>query len=320
MKAIVFKETGTWTDKLELTEVQLTAPAADEVQISIKARPINPSDEMFISGVYRQKPVLPQIAGLEGAGVIVQCGEAVNPLLLGKHVAFRARNTWAEQVNLKPSQFRIVPDSLPFETACQLSLNTLTAFALVESAGLSANQWLLVTAANSSVSKQVIQLAKERSLRVIAVIRNDAHREALLALGADAVLNSENQNIEEEVKTITGDGVNAILDAVGGKLGTLLFRIAAPYSKIIIYGRLSADDVSFSYADVIYKNMTIAGFGIDRWLNSKNAETLNAYWNELISMVEAGKLQVNHDEVFALADFKEAISFYKRTGKRVILK
>src|SRR5690349_11136368 len=104
MKAIIFKEPGSWIDKLELAEESIPEPAEDEVQVRVVARPINPSNEMFIKGVYRQKPVLPQIAGLEGAGVIEQCGQGIDTLLLGKHVAFRARSTWAERINLKPSQ------------------------------------------------------------------------------------------------------------------------------------------------------------------------------------------------------------------------
>jgi NADPH2:quinone reductase len=320
MKAVVFKETGPWTDRLQMAEVTLPEPAIDEVQISIVARPLNPSDEMFIKGVYRQKPELPQIAGLEGAGIIEKCGQAVDKNLLGRHVAFRTRNTWAEKINLKLSQVRVVPGTIPFETACQLSLNTLTAYALLESANLVANQWLLLTAASSSVSRQVIQLAKWKGINVIAVVRNDEHRDTLLSLGATVVLNSETQPIEEEIKRFTGNGANAILEAVGGKLGTMLFTVAAPYSKMIIYGRLSNDDVSFSYASVIYKNMTLEGFGIDRWLSSKKEQDMDLIWREIISLVEAGKLQVNHEAVFELASFKEAILFYKNTGKRVILK
>ncbi|MDP4265734.1 MAG: zinc-dependent alcohol dehydrogenase family protein [Bacteroidota bacterium] len=320
MNAIIFKESGSWTDTLELTETILNEPAADEVQIKILARPVNPSDEMFIKGIYRQKPSLPQIAGLEGTGIIVKCGPSIEKSLVGKHAAFRTPGTWAEKINLKLSQFRLVPGNLPPETACQLSLNTLTAFALLEQAGLSANQWLLLTAANSSVGRQIIQLAKQKNINVIAIVRKDEHKNLLFSLGARAVLNSETQNIEEEIKTITGMGANAILDAVGGRLGTILFNVAAPFGKIIIYGRLSNENVSFSYGTVIYKNMKMEGFGIDSWMKSKTEEELGSIWEELTTLASSGALYINYDEIFGLANYKEAITCYKNTGKRIILK
>lgn len=320
MQAIIFKESGSWTDTLELTEEILEEPTDDEVQVKILARPINPSDEMFIKGVYRQKPVLPQIAGLEGAGIIEKCGQSVDKDLIGKHIAFRAKGTWAEKINLKLSQLRLIPDTLPFEIACQLSLNTLTAFALLEQANLSANQWLLLTAASSSVARQIIQLATQRDINVIAVVRKDEHKILLSQLGAKSVLNSEIQNIEEEIKAITDNGVNAIMDAVGGHLGTILFNVAAPLGKIVIYGRLTNDNVSFSYGTVIYKNMKLEGFGIDNWIKSKSEEELEVIWKELIALISKGTLHIHYDKVFELADFKEAITYYKNTGKRTLLR
>ena len=75
MNAIVFNEAGLWTDNLKLSDREINEPTETEVQVKILARPINPSDEMFIKGVYRQKPEFPQIAGLEGAGVIEKVGK-----------------------------------------------------------------------------------------------------------------------------------------------------------------------------------------------------------------------------------------------------
>src|SRR5690606_1664717 len=150
--------------------------------------------------------------------------------------------------------FRIVAKEIPFEIACQLSLNSFTAFALLELSNLAANQWLLLTAANSSVCKQIIQLARSKKIKVIALVRKDEYKNDLRNLGADIVLNIETENIEEQVINITKSGANAILDSVGGALGSIMIKVAAPLGKIIIYGRLSPDETSFTYGTVIYKN------------------------------------------------------------------
>ena len=320
MKAVLFRENGAWNEKLELGEINLLEPTDDKVQIKIISRPLNPSDKMFINGNYRMKPVLPQIAGLEGAGIIEKCGNAVDKNLNGKHVIFRTKGTWAEKINLDVTQFRIIPDEIPFEVACQLSLNTLTAYALLERAGLSENQWLVITAAGSSVAKQIIQLARIRKIKSIAIVRNDEIRNSLLKSGAKVVLNSTTQNIEEEINEISaGIVVSAVLDAVGGDLGTKMFNIISPFGKIIIYGRLSKDNVSFSNGTLIYKNLKLEGFGIDHWMNSKSKKQIAAYWKEILELISSKKLQVSYDKTFKLYDYNDAINYYEQTGKRTLL-
>lgn len=320
MQSVVFNESGPWTEKLQWTAAEINDPSDNEVQVSILARPVNPADEMFINGIYRYKPEFPQTAGLEGAGIIDRIGKNVDAALLGQQVAFRAKGTWADKINLGLQDFRVVPKEIPIEIACQLSLNTLTAYALLESAAVSSGQWLLLTAANSSVCKQIIQLAKARNIHLLALVRSDKYNTELLQLGADAVLNTEQQDLEKQIQDITGKGPNAIIDAVGGALGTSMFNAAAPFGKIIIYGRLSNDPATFHYGTVIYKNLKIEGFGIDNWMKSKSADELNRIWEGLTTAVLKGSLQLGYDKAFELKDFKEAILFYKNTGGKVILK
>jgi NADPH:quinone reductase-like Zn-dependent oxidoreductase len=275
---------------------------------------------MFIQGVYRQQPVFPQIAGLEGSGMIEKCGQAIDNALLGKQVAFRAKGTWAEKINLPMDGLQIIPDNIPSEVACQLSLNTLTAFALLDKAQLSEKQWLLLTAAHSSVCQQLIQIAKQRNINVAAVVRKDEHIEKLKSLGAAFVLNSEKHDLVKEINETIPGGIHASLDAVGGAIGSTLFKVAAPNSTIIIYGRLSNDSVNFMNGDIIYKNLKIEGFGIDTWIKNKRADELNSVWQAMISSVTNNTLNVHYDSVYSLTDFKEAINEYERTGGRIILK
>ncbi|MFT4202547.1 MAG: zinc-dependent alcohol dehydrogenase family protein [Chitinophagaceae bacterium] len=319
MEAVIFKEAGAWTEKLQLDRIEIENPLENEVQINILARPINPSDEMFIQGNYRQKPDFPQIAGLEAAGIVAKVGKNIDGKLIGQHVAFRAKGTWTEKINLPEKSFRFVPKEVPFEVACQLSLNVFTAYALIERSELTHGQWLLLTAANSSLSKQIIQLAKAKGINVIAVIRNAYYKDELFQLGADQVLNSADPDLERQILDIAPIGVNAILDAVGGVLGSIISRVAAPFGKIIVYGRLDSHDTPFSYGTIIYKNLNIAGFGIDSWMVSKNERDLDVIWEQLMSSVVNNNLHLGYEKKFSLIDFKEAILFYKETGLKTIL-
>ena len=87
----------------------------------IQASPINPADFMFIEKTYRVQPVYPQIAGFEGAGIIVGNGEdkhyPINTL-----VAFRHKNAWAEYVNVPKNKIISLLANMPVEKAAQLSI------------------------------------------------------------------------------------------------------------------------------------------------------------------------------------------------------
>ena len=234
MQAITFNQPGEWQQNLHLTRQEIKEPQPSEVQIKVMARPINPADQMFINGSYRIKPALPQIAGLEGAGIIQKVGANISKSLLGLHVSFLSAGTWAESINLQEGGYRVVPEEIPFETACQLSLNTLTAYGLLEGCGLLPGQWLILTAANSSICRLIIQMAKSRQINILALVRGPQYTSELLELGATACLNIEDEGLEGQVMEITQGGANAVLDAVGGELGAKLINITAPFAKIII--------------------------------------------------------------------------------------
>lgn len=319
MNAIIFEQTGNWLNVLKQSRVTVTEPAADEVHVKIHARPINPADEMFIQGVYRHKPELPQVAGLEGAGIIESGGKEIDQTLIGKKVSFRAKGTWADRINLKKHQFRIVPDEIPFEVSCQLSLNTLTAYALLEEAKVISGNWIAITAAYSSVGQQLIQMARTNGVRIAAIVRKDEQKNHLAALGADVVINSEKENIEEILRIVSPNGVNAFVDAVGGKTAGIFYKLLAPKATVVIYGRLSSENVSFHNADLIYKNATVKGFGIDAWMSSKNETELHTIWETIVRLIQQGDVKVHFDKKYELHEVLHAIKDYKDTSSRIIL-
>lgn len=319
IKAIWFTQTGNWKEVLAESKISIPLPAKGEVQVRIAARPINPSDEMFISGAYRKKPVFPQVAGLEGAGIIERTGDEVDSSLTGRKVSFRAVGTWAEKINLPIQNIRLIPDEITLETAAQLSLNTITAWALLEEAGLIKDQFLLLNAGASAVGKQVIQLAKTKGIRTIAIVRKPEQAAALYALGAWQVLVWNKNELATSVMELTGTGVHAILDAVGGEQGSVFYKIMAPFGKLIIYGRLSEDEVSYQNGDIIYRNITIQGFGIDAWLQQKTEKEKDEIWEKLFELIRKGELSITTDRSYPLNEFHKAIEDYQQTKAKIIL-
>ncbi|MCB9000188.1 MAG: zinc-dependent alcohol dehydrogenase family protein [Bacteroidales bacterium] len=320
MKAIVFNSTGDFDKVLNLTEVPIPEPAENEVRIKVQASPINPADILFINGKYRLKPVLPQIAGLEGAGIIDKLGEKVN-MKIGSLVAFRDKNIWAEYVVVPANKLVVLPPDFPVEKACQFSLNPITAYALLDEANVrTEDEWILLTAGNSSVSKLIIQFAKLNNIKTIAVARNSDNFSELDSLGATAIITDDFANIEHRVNEITkGKGVKCVLDAVGGELISKLIKTISPFGKLISYGLISNENVTYHNSSIIFRNITIKGFGIDNWLNETTKNNYKDTIDVLISILINPGFIMPVAAKYPLTEYKKAFEKYIHTRNGKIL-
>lgn len=318
MKALVFHKTGLPDEVLQVAEVDIPEPQEGEVRIKMLSSPINPADILFIAGQYRYKPQFPQIAGVEGTGIIDKVGENVN-LPLGTLVAFRYRNVWAQYVNVPAEKLTVLPADFPMDKASQFSLNPVTAYALLLEAKVKQNDWLLLTSGSSAISKLLIQFAAEQRINTIAIIRNQKDINSLKSIGVTEVLLSDSENLKQNILAITNNlGVNAILDAVGGSLLTQLIECMALNGQLILYGLLSKEKACFHNSDIIFRNITIQGFGIDKWLSSIDTDTRHKVECALISKLMKADLILPVASRWKFESFAEAIqelNLQKNEGK-----
>ena len=141
MQAALFERAGEAEQVIQLRSIPIPDPGPGEVLVRLQAASLHPADRMFIAGAYRSKPVFPQRAGLVGAGVIVRTGATVE-LPMGTRVAFRHPGAWAEYAVVPAPRLFVVPDAADAEAAGQFALNPITAWGLLETAGVVAGDWL----------------------------------------------------------------------------------------------------------------------------------------------------------------------------------
>jgi NADPH2:quinone reductase len=314
MQAVLFTEIGEPNDVLKWSEIPVPEPGNDEVRIKMLASPINPADILFIKGKYRHKPNFPQVAGLEGVGIIektgVNCDIPLNTL-----VAFRHKNVWAEYVIVPIKKVIILPKKFPVDKASQFSLNPLTAYALLEEAKINRNEWLVLTAGNSAVSKIIIQLAKKQGIKTIAVVRKNNDIEDLISLGATNVIIDNSETIVNDILTISGnEGVKCILDAVGGELISQSIKCISINGQLISYGLLSNQNVEYHNSSIIFKNIVIKGFGIDNWLENVSSEKYEMICNNLIVSLSEPEFKMPVSKKYILLEFKKALEQYQMTN------
>lgn len=314
MKAILFRQAGEPADVLQYAEADEPRVGDGHVLVKVTSRPVHPADLAFIRGQYRVRPNLPQVAGLEGAGVIV--GSPVgSPFAIGSRVAFRYPGSWAELASVPVDRLILVPPGISDEAACQVSLNPVTAFGLLDAAKVATGDWILLTAAASTVANLVAAIARARGIKIVGLVRGDATENKFRSL-ADQVVSTSDPDLAAKVAAITGDRrVSALLDSVGGPGVTRLFPMLAPGARIVAYGVQDREPAAVSNATLIYSNLTWLGFGIDRWLSECPSAIKAGMIKELWSMIEDNTLPLPVASTYGLDQFREALAADARSGR-----
>ncbi|HCT03864.1 MAG TPA: NADPH:quinone reductase, partial [Pseudomonas sp.] len=152
---------------LQLEDIDVPAPAADEVQIDVKAFGLNRAEVMFRNHAYLQEAEFPSRLGYEAAGVVAAVGANVTDLKVGDAVSvippldIARWGTYGEVANV-PAHLTVKhPHTLSFIQAAASWMQYVTAWgALIEQAKLTTGDVVLVTAASSSVGLAAFQIAR----------------------------------------------------------------------------------------------------------------------------------------------------------------
>ncbi|MCY0881343.1 MAG: zinc-binding dehydrogenase, partial [Firmicutes bacterium] len=219
MQAIVLNRFGA-SDVLRLQEISTPMPGPDDILIHLYAAGVNRADIMEREGRYPPPAPRPryQIPGLEGAGIVVQCGESVTRFHVGDRVmALLSAGGYATETVCPESMAMPLPDSLTFEQGAAIPEVFLTAYdAIFWQAGLHPGQTVLIHAGAGGVGSAAIQLAHRAGMKVITTVGSDRKQEQTRKLGADFSINYHDTSFVTAVRDWTnGQGVAGIIDFVG---------------------------------------------------------------------------------------------------------
>lgn len=315
MKAIRVHELG-GADKLTLDEVEKPVPEADEVLIKVAAAGINFADTMMRSGNYLTKPELPLTLGYEAAGTIEESGEEVKNLQKGQRVlATVSSGGYAEYATAKAFMTMPIPDELGYGEATALLVQGLTALGLLEET--KAGDSILIHAAAGGVGSLLVQLAKHKGLKVLGTASNGQKLQIVTDLGADHAINyTESDWTDEVLKATEGNGVDWIIEMVGGSIVAKNLEVLGKNGTMIVYGAASGEDFKVSVLSLMEKNHRIQGY----WLMNETTENRVRFTKELMEYLGAGqlKIQVTEFPLEKAREAHEAIEGRKTTGKVVL--
>ena len=314
MKELIFDQTGRPQEVLYLKESEMPQAKPHEVLIRVTARNINPSDIMFVRGMYGITPKLPSSAGFEACGVVEKSDET-GKVPVGTRVMFTAIGTWKEYVCIPAALVIPVPAQMPDSVACQAFVNPMTAYGMIEDAGLEAGQWLLLTAGASAFGKFAIQMAKAKGIRVAATVRHESQKELLLDLGAELVINTTTEKLAKVIFEKTEVGVDVVFDAVGGELGVKALSCLKQKGRMLVFGALALENLSINSGLLIFKNLRIEGFWLSSWIEALSAEQRMKAFQRVFGFLMQDDSKADVAATYPLADFKAALDAYEQAGR-----
>ena len=316
-----FNQIGNPADVLTVKEAASQVLKSGEVRVRVLAAPINPSDLLQIAGQYGVAAVLPARAGSEGVGRVVEVTAEASYLKEGQLVLILGGGTWSDEVVAPESGFLPLPDMGPLAPAVieQLGMsvvNPVTALLMLNSfVELSEGQWIVQSAANSAVGGYVIQLAKQRGIKTVNVVRREGLAEQLYAKGADVVLIDGPDLADQIAEATGGEPVALALDPVGGETYTRLTSSLAYSGTIVAYGMLSGQPATLNTGMAIFKDIRNRSFWLAKWYERATLAEKQAAFGKIIPLIASGVLTADVDSRFAVGDITAAVTRAAQDGR-----
>ncbi|HEY0894334.1 MAG TPA: NAD(P)H-quinone oxidoreductase [Cellvibrio sp.] len=260
MKFIAVRNPG-GIDQLELQSMQIPRPNIDEVLIRVHAAGINRPDILQRQGAYPPPADASPILGLEVAGEIICCGANVKRWKQGDKVcALVNGGGYAEYVVAPAAQCLPVPQDFSYVQAAAIPETFFTVWHnLFQRARLTAGESLLIHGGSSGIGTTAIQLARAFNVQVFATVGSAEKCAAIKALGATAI-NYREQDFVSVIKEQTQEqGVNVILDMVGGDYIQRNFSAAAKDGRIVNIAFLQGSKIQVDFMPLMLKRLTLTG-------------------------------------------------------------
>jgi NADPH2:quinone reductase len=294
--------------------------------VKVAAAGVNRPDVAQRSGSYPPPPGASDLPGLEIAGEVVAVGTGATRHKVGdKVMSLVAGGGYAQYCIAQDGQAMAVPQALSMSEAGATPETLMTVWHNVfERGGLKAGETLLVHGGSSGIGTMAIQLAKAFGATVIVTVGSQAKADACVKLGADHAINYKTQDFVTEVKNLTGgNGVNVILDMVGGDYIDRNYDAAAVDGRVVQIAFLSAQPkATANFAKLMVKRLHHTGSTLRPRTNADKAAMVAAIEAKVMPFLREGRIKPLMDSSFPLekaADAHRRMETSEHIGKIVLL-
>jgi NADPH:quinone reductase-like Zn-dependent oxidoreductase len=312
---------------LKIQEEPIPEPGKGEVRLDVNAIGLNRAEVMFRKGQYLESPILPSKLGYEAAGVVAAVGPDVDKKWLGKKAStvpaflMTQYGVYGEVAIVPARALAVYPEKLTAKEGTSIWMQYLTAYgALIAHAQITKGDFVIITAASSSVGIAAIQMVNAEGAISIATTQTSKKKATLTEVGATHVIATKEEDLTARVKEITGDrGARVIFDPIAGKGIGLLAQAAAVGGTIFEYGALAPEPTPFPLFTALSKGLSVRGYTLREILSVPKLRAKAEQY--VFDRVKAGNFKPRIDRVFPFAEIVEAHRYMEsneQIGKIVV--
>jgi len=293
-------------------------PEASEVEIAVEATGVNFRDLMWtlalIPDDMLEDGFTGPTLGLECGGQIVRVGSSVKDLKVGDRVAAFAASAFSTHVTVPAAQVVKLPADISSEDAATIPVAFLTAhYSLITLAKLKRKEWVLIHGGAGGVGMAAIQIAQSRGARIIATAGSQGKRDLLKALGVRHVLDSRSTRFVDDVRAITGSGVDVVLNSLAGEAMERSMACLRAFGRFVELGK--RDYVTNTHIGLrpFRKNLSYFGVDVDQLIAGRRAVGEKVY-GDMMRRFAKGTYRPLPHSVFDAAEVSEAFNLMQHSG------
>lgn len=299
--------------KLELRDIPKPEPGPEELLIQVNVTSVNRADIYQLQGTYDPRNPPPpgsfKVGGIEAAGVVSAMGKNVSGFTVGDRVMAMCDNAYAEFVCVNYRLAIPVPERLSWEEAASIPLAFMTEHnALITCARMQAGDSVLIHGVAAGVGVAGVQIAKLFGARPIMGTDSPPEKLKIVkSLGMDIGIDYRTENFADVVMNATnGNGVDVIIDHVGGPYLQDNLRCMAVRGRLVSVGRLAGGKAELDLDLMALKRLELIGVTFrTRTLDEKSA-IVKAVIADLIPALIDGKLVPVVKKIFPFNQIQEA--------------
>jgi len=292
-----------------------------EVEIMVKACGVNFADLLLISGRYQLRPAQPFVPGMEVAGRVTRVGAGVENIATGDKVAAYIKyGGYADRAVAPMSQVAVLPESISSTTAAAFPVSYGSAALAFERAALTAGEVVLIGGAAGAIGTACIELARQRGATVIACVGDREKEDLARACGAAHTVSSHSRNLPQDLAAVAPDGIDVIIDPVGGNFFEDSLRALRFGGRVVVLGFASGKISSLRLNHLLVKHQSIIGssFGL---CCIRQPETVATRWPKLVELLQQGRIKPRVSRTLPFTELPKALNLLKerKVAGRVVL-
>jgi putative PIG3 family NAD(P)H quinone oxidoreductase len=298
---------------LVVAERPTPVPGPGEVLVRVHGAGLNRADLLQRAGRYPAPPgAPPDIPGLEFAGVVEAAAADVGDVHLGEAVfGVTGGGAQAEFLTISAAQCARVPDGLDLVAMGGVPEAFITAHdAMVTTAHVQTDEWVLVHAVGSGVGTSALQLAKAFGARVIGTARTSDKLDRCRAFGLDiGIVPPQKDDGTLDVDALawqivdqTGGGAHVTLDLVAGPYVEVDIAAAAPLGRIVVIGALAGGSATLRLLQLMGKRLHMSGTMLRTRSVLEKAQATSAFASDVVPLLSSKQVAPIVEKVFPLGD------------------